>query len=228
MTLILSLLSLLLTGSASLIWVLLFRPKRTSEALLLFFLFFSLQVIFQGYFASLLSQLAAFEYWLGFGFLFFAISLATHYFVRGSLPVIAQIHKPFKVDRSCLSDFHNLGPFEKVILGFLGAVAVFCWSLNLSLILNTSPHVYDSLSYWIARIPYFLQQGNFDYLPSNQFWHNTRPKLQTILMIYAYFVSGENENLFQIVNFFSYFAVGISVFHIARILNENAGAIIHH
>jgi 4-amino-4-deoxy-L-arabinose transferase-like glycosyltransferase len=63
---------------------------------------------------------------------------------------------------------------------------------------------------------YYLQQGNLSYFDANFSAQVLHPKNATLLLSYAYLVSGRNENALQLVQFISYWVAVCSVYAISR------------
>ncbi len=179
----------------------------------MFFLLVSVEISLLGYATSYVGKLASLEHWFVFSFLCFvpvwAITALLKKFSRDDeAAAVVENAAPLATQLRALSrpDFY-------VIVAM--AITVFlCGVLTLILVVFTTPHVYDSLSYWIARIGYFLQQGSLDHFEANQFWIAHRPKIQTILMIFTFLATGGNENLMQLVNFLGYWVIVVSIYYI--------------
>ena len=217
MSIIFSLLSLFFLNLSTIYLVRVFRPKSLSEAIILFFLFVTTLISFQGYFASQANQLASLGYWCWISILMFFPIFIIHQACYWRNSGQNSQRNIYNLKFSPLLVKTNKTRFGILLL--LIATAVFCGLANLSLVMFTAPYGHDALSYWIGRIPYFLQHGNMDYFEANQFWIFSRAKIQTILMTYSYLISDNNENLMQIFNYMGHMVNAILVYSLARILN---------
>jgi 4-amino-4-deoxy-L-arabinose transferase-like glycosyltransferase len=215
------LLSIVFTIASSVLLVRLFRAKYFSEAVLLFFLFSTGLIVLQGFAVSCLKKLDSLGYWFLAGiFTLLVILLITRILSKMGLVVHGDTVIFLRIGDLWV-EFLSVGKVKALLLGLLLITAAVCGLLNLALVLLTAPFGHDSLAYWIGRIGYFLQQGSLDYLRANQFWIAHRPKIQTILMIYSFLISGRNENLMQIVNYLAYWVTAGAVYYICRMLNQN-------
>lgn len=93
--------------------------------------------------------------------------------------------------------------------------------INFGLAIITAPHNWDSMTYHLARMAYYLQFGSLDAYDANYWAQVTHPKNATILFIYSYLVSGRNENFIQLVQFISYWIGTIAVYGICRRLERD-------
>ena len=113
-------------------------------------------------------------------------------------------------------EYGSLGRFEKrLLMPCLVTVALLAL-VNLDLVLNTAPHNWDSMTYHLARMAYYLQHGNLANFDANYWAQVTHPKNSTVLVLFTYLVSGRNENLTQLVQFLSYCVAAVSVYGVSR------------
>lgn len=112
--------------------------------------------------------------------------------------------------------YAGLTTFERrALMPCLVTVAIL-WLVNLDLVVNTAPHNWDSMTYHLARMAYYLQEGSLANYGANYWAQVTHPKNATVWLIFTYLASGRNENLTQIVQFAAYSVAVASVYGIAR------------
>jgi len=193
----------------------LFRPAGRVEFALFFFTFISGLIIVTGQLLSLLNAIHK----IGFWFIMSAslLSIATIVILskrsyrqiclkKITLPNYSQVK----------SWYSELTRFEKVILTPLVLTTFVLGLLNLVTIIFAAPFNWDSMTYHLARVAYYVQHGNLNYYDANFWAQVVHPKNATILILYVYVISVRNENLTQIVQFISYWIAIASVYGISR------------
>jgi 4-amino-4-deoxy-L-arabinose transferase-like glycosyltransferase len=110
----------------------------------------------------------------------------------------------------------SLAVFEKRLLAALLGTTALVGILNLVVLLSTAPNNVDSMYYHLTRMAYYLQQGHLGYYDAAYWAQVVHPKNSTILQIYAYLISGRNENLTQVIQFVAYWVAVVVVFGIAQ------------
>ena len=105
---------------------------------------------------------------------------------------------------------------EKIILRPLVFTFITVAAINLLMILLSAPFNWDSMTYHLARMAYFLQHNNFSYFEANYWAQVVHPKNATSLITYAYLLGGKNENFTQLVQFLSYLISVLSVYGISK------------
>ncbi|MBI5236219.1 MAG: glycosyltransferase family 39 protein [Deltaproteobacteria bacterium] len=209
-----SLSTIALIATTAILIIRAWMPRLKSEATVLFFLLVSVEISLLGYATSYAGKLASLEHW-------FVLSLLC------LVPVwtITKAYKRFSRDEeaddetapkatSFITELRAMSRPDFYVIAAMAITVFLCGVLTLILVIFTTPHVYDSLSYWIARIGYFLQQGSLDHLEANQFWIAHRPKIQTILMLFTFLATGGNENLMQLVNLLGYWVIIVSIYYL--------------
>jgi len=96
----------------------------------------------------------------------------------------------------------------------LSVIATTC--INVIYVFFSAPNNFDSMCYHVARMAYYIQHGNLSYFNANYWAQVVHPKNATILMLYAFLMSGRNGNLTQLVSFISYLVAMFSVYGISR------------
>ncbi|MCL5995859.1 MAG: glycosyltransferase family 39 protein, partial [Chloroflexi bacterium] len=109
---------------------------------------------------------------------------------------------------------------RRLIAPLLFTVAVLA-AVSFDLVRNTAPHNWDSMTYHLARMAYYLQYGNLNYFDANYWAQVTQPKNSTVLVLYTYLVSGRNENLTQLVQFIAYGVAILAIYGICRRLGRD-------
>jgi hypothetical protein len=93
--------------------------------------------------------------------------------------------------------------------------------INLAVILLSAPHNWDSMTYHLARVAYYLQHNSTEFFDANYWAQVVQPKNSALLLVFTYLVSGRNENLTQLVQFVSYWVAVCSVYAISRKAGSN-------
>jgi 4-amino-4-deoxy-L-arabinose transferase-like glycosyltransferase len=109
----------------------------------------------------------------------------------------------------------ELSRFEKLLLAPLILTALLLGILNLIVIIFTAPHNWDSMTYHLARVAYYLQHDNLNYFDANYWAQVIHPKNSSLLLLYTYLISGRNENLTQLVQFIAYWVAICGVYAIS-------------
>lgn len=103
-------------------------------------------------------------------------------------------------------------PLGKILL--ISGSGIFL--LHLFIALSTAPHNWDSHSYHLARVGYYLQQGSLDPYPAN-FWAQTMmPRNPAVLNLFVWVAGGGNENLTKLVQLYFLLICLVSVYGISR------------
>ncbi len=93
--------------------------------------------------------------------------------------------------------------------------------ISLATVIFVAPHNWDSMTYHLARVAYYLQNGNLGYFDANYWAQAIHPKNSSLLFLFTYLVGGGNENLTQIVQLSSYVVAVFSIYSISRLLDFN-------
>ena len=115
----------------------------------------------------------------------------------------------------------DLSGFEKLILSPLILTVLLLGILNLIVIIFAAPHNWDSMTYHLARVAYYLQHHNLDYFDANYWAQVTHPKNSSLLLLYTYLISWRNENLTQLVQYISYWVAVSGVYAISMKVGNN-------
>jgi len=133
----------------------------------------------------------------------------------------ALLHKPLRLSRTSIkrwytAQFGIYPTYVKLILLLLTLTTLLIGAINLILVIAIAPHEWDSLTYHLPRMAHYLQQNNLKYFDANYWAQVTHPKNSTLLLLYTFLALGHNENLLQLVQYFSYWIIFLGVYGIAR------------
>jgi len=204
------------------------------ERALVFSLAFSGQVIALAYLLSVLDQLASLTAWFvaGMGVLVAcaAVLVVGSWARRHCSRALAQGEENLRPTARVAQGEGNLRPtapvarVERLVVGLCVGTVVLTGLLQLVVVCRTAPGNWDSMTYHLARVAYYLQQGNFDYYDANYWAQVTHAKNATALLLFTYLASGRNENLMQLVQYASYWVCLIAAFGLARTLGATRRA----
>lgn len=194
------------------------KPPGIAEGILILFCLFTSHIAAIGYTLSAMNQLSDVRYWTLFGFL---AALASALILRWKEQSISFPGLNFDlISRTFVSLGNqykkNLSTFEKLILTPLFITVSTIGILNLIVIVFAAPHNWDSMTYHLVRMAYYLQHNNLDSFGANYWAQVVHPKNSALMLLFTYLVTGRNENLTQLVQFISYWAAACSVYAISR------------
>jgi hypothetical protein len=170
------------------------------ERIPLAFTLFTAVVVLAGHGLSMLSRLADQRAWLWVlgGATVVAVTAAALWPAR--LPALSRGH----------------GAISSAILWPPVLTAVALAIVNLVVIVNVAPHHWDGMTYHLARLAYYLQQGDLSAFDANYWAQVVHPTNGTLLLAASYFGSSANENLTPLVQFVAYISSVAGLFAIAR------------
>ncbi len=207
-------LSLFLFLLSTVLFALYCRPQNRVEFLINSFCLMAAQIVVSANILSFFEQLNSIGAWLLAAVLFLSISVVlylSHIKKTGYLNDFSVFTRKFSFN---LKWFKKLSPFEKfVFVPLIGSVIVL-GLMNLFLVFNLAPGNHDSMTSHLARIAYYLQQGSYEFYEANFWGQVVHPRNSTSLFLYSYLITG-NENLTQIVQYFSYWITIISIYGIS-------------
>lgn len=198
-----------------------FRVKSGVEYIFSFFLLFSAQIIFIGYILSSLNRLGGVQSWAAAGLVVAIINVGLLMWINSPSDGDGSAPRSFRI--IWLELLGSLSSFEKSLLVLLAITSAAVQILNLAVIFFSAPHNWDSLTYHLARMAYYLQHENLAYYDANYWAQVAHPKGSTILFIFTYLVSGRNENFTQLVQYISYLLAALTVYAIAEKSGYNMG-----
>lgn len=199
---------LLLFVVSALLW-LSWKDAKTTQ-LLAFFIHISVLILISAYFLSAFNLLNKTWAWYLVGVAAMLLSLFIRKKLYSNFP---------KFDATCWfsfwQNFKSLPLLQRLFLGFLVLSLVVINLAQLSVVLWTAPHNWDSISCHLPRTLYYWQQGNFNYFEAT-FWAQTmHPITQPALMLFLLQVSNMNENATQFISFLPYIFTVIAMYGIA-------------
>ena len=195
------------------------KPVGIVEFVLVFFCLSTAHITVWGYLLSSVNYLGDVRCWSALGMITVLASAAIAILNRDTRQSILP-HGSFKSWKHYFTSVKNwyieeTSNFEKLLLTPLILVTVSMGALNLAIIVSTAPHNWDSMTYHLARVAYYLQHNNLDYYPANYWAQVVHPKNSTLLLLYSYLISGRNENMTQLVQFVSYWVSICGVYGIS-------------
>lgn len=155
-----------------------------------FFLFLIIQIVLIGFLISWLNKLANTNLWTMYSITLLAL-ISLYYYT--AIPRSERSHK-LQINKKILDIYSSLTiwlreestHFQKIVLLILLPVFTFITITNLIIIFNVAPHNWDSMTYHLARIPYFLQQNSLAHFGADYWAQDVHPKNATLLNIYIY------------------------------------------
>ena len=191
-----------------------------AEFLLIFFCVATAEIALCGYALSAFDQIGDVRGWSVLGTASFLAAAAAVTAKRGIRTAVLSPVRLGTLRLSVLSVLkwykEETSTFEKFLLTPMIVVVVSIAALNLTILVQAAPHNYDSMTYRLARMAYYLQQGNLNYYPANFWAQVVMAKNSALLLIYSYLMSFRNENMTQLVQYISYWVAVCSVYGIAR------------
>ena len=203
----------------------LFKIAGKTEFVLFFFLFFSFLVVISGYVLSYFNHIADLGYWAAISIAFSIFSVGIYTFstknIRALLPQVrsSKIKDEFAGYKNWF--VFDLNRFEKILISTLLSFVLLLGVLNLIVVIFTAPNNWDSMAVHLARMAYYIQNNNLSYFSANHWAQVTHPKIQPILFIFTYLISGKRENLTQSVQYLSYWISIVSIYGISLRAGNN-------
>jgi hypothetical protein len=124
-----------------------------------------------------------------------------------------------RIARIALEEWRAISFWQRLVLGVLAAATVIVSAVNFAMAVAVAPYCWDTLTYHLPRVAYFLQFGSLDYFPANYVYQNAHAKDGSLLLIFAFLSFGRHENSMPLVQFVAWWVTAISVYGLAR----NAG-----
>ena len=119
-----------------------------------------------------------------------------------------------------LKEWRAISFWQKLVLGVLLAATAIVVVVNFTMAVAVAPSCWDTLTYHLPRVAYFLQFGSLDYFPANYVYQNAHAKDGSLLLMFAFLGSGRHENAMQLVQFSAWCVGAVCVYGLAR----NAGS----
>ena len=118
-------------------------------------------------------------------------------------------------------EFLALPRLRKFVIAALGGSLLITASINLSTCLLLPPHNWDSMTYHLARVAYYLQHNSLAYYDASYWAQVIHPKNSAVLLLFSWLSSNGNENLLQMNQYVSYFIALLAVYGLSRELGGN-------
>ncbi len=187
---------------------------RGTDAILGVFLFYSAYIVLVGYVLSGMNFLGDIWSWFFSGLVCFILVIVIFYKSILKLPSLKlSLERFLCIPRKIVSEKQI---FEGTILILFFTTFAFSMVINFLVLVLVAPNNWDSMTYHLARVAYYLQHNNFNFFDANYWAQVVHPKNSSVLMLYTYLVSGRNENLTKAVQYLSYLAAIISLYGISR------------
>lgn len=212
MTSITGFISLLFFLSAAWLLVQATKPRSIEAAFIYFFGVYSTLVVTSGFLLSNWQLLASPPAWLSTSLLYLIIAIVIGYLSE------ARFLPPLSPNLSLIKQqFFGLNIWEKAIFIWTLSTLLLANIIRLFLIVNIAPFNWDSMTYHLPRMVYYLQQGHLGSFNTNYWAQVIHPKISTILMIHTYVASGGNENCTPLPQYAAYLACIFAVYGIVRL-----------
>jgi len=216
MTVIAGLASLVSAVTFSVVFCRVLKPKGWVAGTIFFFLVLTAYIILIGFFLSGLNVLGSVFSWalLSIGGLFL---LGVMVFLKKEFrrAVFAPLEFP-RIPPLLRRYFASLPPVKRVILGLMLGTTLLVSFFNLVGIYLIAPGTYDAMTYHLARIAYYLQHNNLRVYDAVEGGQVIRAYNSTILKLYTFVLTGNNENVSQLVQFIAYWVAIFAVYGISR------------
>ena len=121
-----------------------------------------------------------------------------------------------RIARIAVEEWRAISFWQRLVLGVLAAAAVIVSAVNFAMAVAVAPYCWDTLTYHLPRVAYFLQFGSLDYFPANYVYQNAHAKDGSLLLIFSLLSFGRHENSMPLVQFVAWWVTAISVYGLAR------------
>lgn len=115
-----------------------------------------------------------------------------------------------------LEEWRTISSWQKLVLGLLAGAAVIVITTNFAMGVAVAPSCWDTLTYHLPRVAYFLQFGSLDYFPANYVYQTAHAKDGSLLLIFAFIGAGRHEKAMQFVQFVGWCVGAVAVYGLAR------------
>lgn len=223
MTTIYALISLLSVLTAAALLARMLRMHSRVGFVLTFGIILSTLIVLQGYTLSAISKLNDPGYWA-------LVGVATLALVLSPLPFNTELRgwclrkpeQPKDIEQRVKgADYTS---FSVRLLVLLAATATVVAIINIAEVAMLEPATPDAHQYHLARMVFYLQQGNLHYFSADYWAQVVYPKVATILHLYTYLMSGNLACMTQLVQFIAYFISMLAVYGICRQLGQRRQA----
>ena len=192
--------------------------KNLEEILIIGFTIYTSSVILTGYGLSALDLWNSRILWAIVPF--FITSLTYYFFQRPVFAFELEHVSAFKVIGSAIQTTHQtyqkLTGIERFIFACLFWSFLVVCALQITLVFNSPPNEWDSMTGHLNRILYFLQQGSMSHFIGTNWNIDTYPRSFCSLQVYPFLMSGYNEYLFKLPNVGSYWILSFGIYGILK------------
>ncbi len=200
--------------AASLLCTRLLTPRHRVEWVLTFTVILSTLIVLLGYLTSLCNLLNQPGWWFAFSLLPLLGILLFICLKRSRQAICLRPPGNLRDIRQRLVAA-RLSGFEKTLLGLCAGTTVLTAVANLVVLSWFAPAATDCNKYHLARIGFYLQHGNLLAFPANYWAQVVHAKIATVLMIFAYFITGQLNGT-QLVQYLAYFVSMVAIYGITR------------
>lgn len=192
-----------------------YKTTKIYEKIMLFFLFSTSQIIAIAYTLSFFHKINSILYWVLMNLFLLMISSIVYFRERELQNAEKENLRLFNIKKF----FCGLSLNEKILL--VPALLTVIYNLCASFfhIIHFPPDHWDSLTYHLPRVAYYLQHGNLNFFEANYWAQAVHAKNSSALLLYKFLVSGRNENFFQLIQFIAYVICLVAVFGISRAIH---------
>lgn len=192
--------------------------KNLEEILIIGFTIYTSSIILTGY------GLSALELWnsrILWAIIPFFITSFTYYFFQRPVFAFEMEHiSAFKVIGTAIQTTHQtylkLSGIERFIFACLFWTFLVITALQITLLFNSPPNEWDSMTGHLNRIIYFLKRGTMSHFIGTNWNIDTYPRSFCSLQVYPFLMSGYNEYLFKLPNIGAYWILSFSIYGILK------------
>jgi len=209
--------SLLILLASTCLIIFIIKPKLLYEYFIWGYVVFVALVIETAYFLADLDLLNSITAWIIVNILVLLLVLIIIWRTPTLHERILQsliIWRRFEI-KNWWAAIRQLSFFRKLVLGLLFFSVALAGMVNLAVAIKVAPVNWDSQTYQLARVGYYLQNGNFENFGANYEAQEIHFKNSTALLAYIFQVT-RNENLMQLNQFVAYWITILAVYGITR------------
>lgn len=173
-------------------------------------------VVLVGYLCSWLNRLDQMGCWIVLEGVLLVVLLVVAFFSTRARARMWQWPSPPWFFRRMVELCRGLTRRECGLLAPLWATVFGLGIINGLIVLRCAPHNWDSMTYHLARVAYFLQQGSLAHYDANYWAQVAHPRNSAVMLIFSWLASGCRENWMQAPQFVAYWTCVVALFGIAR------------
>ncbi|MDF0693811.1 glycosyltransferase family 39 protein [Aquirufa ecclesiirivi] len=192
--------------------------KNLEEILIIGFTIYTSSIILTGYGLSALDLWNSRILWAIVPF--FITSLIYYFFQRPVFAFEMEHISAFKVIGHAIQTTHQtyvkLTGVERFIFACLFWSFLVVCALQITLVFNSPPNEWDSMTGHLNRVIYFLKQGSMSHFIGTNWNIDTYPRSFCSLQVYPFLMSRYNEYLFKLPNIGSYWIISFGIYGILK------------